>query len=67
MHPGDVLWNVLLTPHWVEAGEEVALSVNISHGGVRLHGKLFRHEQELEDHRRQQAEKAEGETRKAKA
>ena len=67
MRPGDVLWNVLLTPHWVEAGEAVALSVNISHRGVRLHGKLFRHEQELEDHRRPMAEKAEGETRRANA
>lgn len=51
MRPGDVLWNVLLTPHWVEAGEEVALSVNISHGGLRHQGKLSRHEQELVAHR----------------
>jgi hypothetical protein len=51
MRPGDALWNVLLTPHWVEAGEEVALSVNISHGGLRYRGKLSRNEQELVEHR----------------
>jgi len=56
MGPGDVLWNALLTPHWVEAGDEVALSVNISHSGVRYHGRLFRFEQELVDYRREQAE-----------
>ena len=56
MGPGDVLWNVLLTPHWVEAGDEVALSVNISHSGVRYRGRLFRFEQELVDYRREQDE-----------
>jgi hypothetical protein len=52
LRPGDVLWNLLLTPHWVEAGEEVALSVNISHGGLRHAGRLAPHEQELVEHRR---------------
>ena len=52
MKPGDALWNVLLTPQWVEAGDEVALSVNLSHGGLRLHGQLSRNEQELVEHRR---------------
>lgn len=47
MRPGDVLWNAFLTPHWVEAGEEIAMSVNLSHGGLRLHGRLCRNEQEL--------------------
>lgn len=47
MQPGDALWNCLLTPHWVEASDEVAMSVNISHGGLRLHGELCPHEQEL--------------------
>lgn len=51
MKPGDVLWNCLLTPHWVEASDEVAMSINISHGGLRYRGKLCRHEQELEDFR----------------
>lgn len=51
MRPGDVLWNTLLTPHWVEAGEEVAMSINLSHGGLRWHGELCPHEQELVAHR----------------
>ncbi len=48
MKPGDVLWNALLTPHWVEAADCVTYSINISHGGLRLNGKLCLHEQELE-------------------
>ncbi|OGG43554.1 MAG: hypothetical protein A3F84_20505 [Candidatus Handelsmanbacteria bacterium RIFCSPLOWO2_12_FULL_64_10] len=51
MGPGDVLWNTLLTPHWVEATDRVAYSLNLSHGGLRLNGRLCRHEQELEDWR----------------
>lgn len=47
MGPGDVLWNTLLTPHWVEAGDGVAMSINLSHGGLRLHGELCPHEAEL--------------------
>ena len=53
----SVLFNKLLTPHWVEAvGSEVAVSLNISHGGLRLRGELCRNERELEawrgDHHR---------------
>lgn len=51
MRPGDVLWNTLLTPHWVEAGDEVAMSINISHGGIRYRGELCPHERELVEHR----------------
>ncbi len=51
MRPGDVLWNAFLTPHWVEAGDDVALSINLSHGGLRLHGELCPHEAELIAHR----------------
>ena len=58
MKPGDVLWNALLTPHWVEAANEVAMSVNISHGGLRLNGKLCPHEQELADYRAQNPQSA---------
>jgi hypothetical protein len=47
MSPGTVLWNCLLTPHWVEAADEPAMSINISHGGLRLNGKLSPCEQEL--------------------
>ena len=49
MKPGDILWNALLTPHWVEAADEPALSLNISLRGLRRRGKLCRHEQELVD------------------
>lgn len=51
MNPGDVLWNALLTPHWVEASNEAAMSINISHGGLRLNGRLCPFEQELENYR----------------
>lgn len=48
MGPGDCLFNKLLTPHWVEGvGDEVAVSLNISHGGLALNGKLMRNEDEL--------------------
>lgn len=49
MGPGDLLWNAFLTPHWVDAGDEVAMSVNISHGGLRFDGKLCQHEVELRE------------------
>lgn len=48
MRPDDKLWNVLLTPHWVEAGDEPAMSINISHGGLRLKGELSPNEAEVE-------------------
>jgi len=51
MKPGDVLWNAFLTPHWIEASDTAAMSVNISHGGLRFDGRLCKHEQELEDFR----------------
>lgn len=50
MTPGSVVWNAMLTPHWVEAGDEVAMSINISHGGLRFQGQLCPHEQEWVDH-----------------
>jgi hypothetical protein len=40
MPPGTLLWNALLTPHWVGAGDSPAMSVNISHGGLRHRGRL---------------------------
>lgn len=57
MHPGDVLWNVLLTPHWVEATDHVAYSLNLSHGGLRRNNQLCRNEQELEDWQAKQEKK----------
>ncbi|MCZ8510879.1 hypothetical protein O9H85_00170 [Paenibacillus filicis] len=47
MTPGTVLWNTFLTPHWVEASDKIACSINISHGGLSYRGKLCRHEDEL--------------------
>lgn len=48
MKPGDILWNQLLTPHWVVAGDdEIAVSVNISHGGVSYAGAFCPREQAL--------------------
>ncbi len=58
MRPGEMLWNVLLTPHWVEAGDEVAMSFNISHGGLRHHGRLSRNEEELEAYRESRPDRA---------
>lgn len=55
MHPGDVLWNQLLTPHWVEApADRATYSFNISHGGVRLNGELCPFEKELLAHQQAQ-------------
>ena len=52
--PGDILWNQLLTPHWVDSGDEIAVSVNISHGGIAHKGEFCPNEQILrkrwEDH-----------------
>lgn len=53
MPPGTALWNAFLTPHWVEAADGVAVSVNLSHGGLRHQGKLCRHEEEVEEWQRQ--------------
>jgi lactoylglutathione lyase len=48
MRPGEVLFHHLLTPHWVDAGGEVAASVLVSHGGLRHHGRLSHREALLE-------------------
>lgn len=47
MTPGDILWNQLLTPHWVTAEDEIAVSVNISHGGIAQNGEFCLNEQAL--------------------
>ena len=51
MQPGDVLWNILLTPHWVETPDGIGMSINLSHGGLRLNGTLSPFEAELEEWR----------------
>jgi hypothetical protein len=55
MEPGTMLWNQLLTPHWVDGGtKSIAVSVNISHGGIQHAGQFCPNEQVLrkrwEDH-----------------
>lgn len=54
MEPGDLLWNQILTPHWVDAEDDIAVSVNISHGGIAYQGAFSPNEQILrkrwEDH-----------------
>ena len=47
MNPGDILWNQLLTPHWVDSEDEIAVSVNISHGGIAYHKTFCPNEQIL--------------------
>lgn len=47
MESGDLLWNVFLTPHWVESLEDKpAMSINVSHGGLRFEGQLCHFEVE---------------------
>jgi hypothetical protein len=43
-----LLWNHLLTPHWVDA-PELTFGINFSHGGLRHNGRLCRYEQYLYD------------------
>ncbi len=54
MEPGDILWNQLLTPHWVDSEDEMAVSLNISHGGIAYQKEFCPNEQILrkrwEDH-----------------
>lgn len=47
MDPGDILWNQLLTPHWVDSEDEIAVSVNISHGGIAYQKTFCPNEQIL--------------------
>ena len=50
MEPGDLLWNQLLTPHWVTAEDGIAISVNISHGGIAYQKAVCPNEQVLRAH-----------------
>ena len=58
MGEGDILWNKLLTPHWVVAGDDIAVSVNISHGGVSHNGAFCPREQVLRAYWKEHPEKA---------
>lgn len=44
----QLLWNHLMTPHWVDA-PELTFGINFSHGGLRHKGRLCRYEQHLYD------------------
>ena len=44
----QLLWNHLLTPHWVDA-PELTFGINFSHGGLRNKGRLCRYEQHVYD------------------
>ena len=52
MKPGDALWVQILTPHWVDTGDDgqIAASTNISFGGLCLNGKLSRNGAILAEH-----------------
>ncbi|MEU3096483.1 hypothetical protein ABZ690_17200 [Streptomyces sp. NPDC006967] len=50
MAPGDLLWNHILTPHWVTAESPLTVSVNISHGGLTHQGRLAEREVALRRH-----------------
>jgi len=43
-----LLWNHLLTPHWVDS-PELTFGINFSIGGLRHNGRLCRYEQHLYD------------------
>lgn len=48
MQPGDVLWNIMLTPHWVYSLDEISYSFNLTHYNLRYQGRQARIQQELE-------------------
>ena len=45
---GTVLWNAVLTPHWVETFDEPAATLTLVHTGLRLNGELCPHARERE-------------------
>lgn len=55
MGPGDVLWNVLLTPHWVYAVDKPTYSFNLTHFDLRYEGALSPMDEELHEIRRERA------------
>ena len=51
MDPGNLLWNQILTPHWVDASADgIAISLNISHGGIMRNGEYAPNEKVLREH-----------------
>jgi hypothetical protein len=53
MQPGDVLWNSMMTPHWVYSLDETSYSLNLVHVGLRCDGELSAMGHELEQIRRE--------------
>lgn len=62
MQPGDALWNAFHTLHVVTGGDGPSLSVNISLGGLRHHGRLCQHEQDMVDFLDEKARSADSTT-----
>ena len=58
MEKGDLLWNQILTPHWVPAGDDIAVSVNISQSGISFGGQFSPHEQVLRERWEEHPEEA---------
>jgi hypothetical protein len=53
MGPGDVLWNVMLTPHWVYSLDEMTYSFNLTHFQLKCDDRFSEIDNELaEIHRR---------------
>lgn len=46
--PGEVLWNPMTIPHWVETFEEPALTLTLVHSELRHDGELCSHAQDRE-------------------
>lgn len=53
MEPGDVLWNVMHTPHWVSSVGGTSYSFNLVHSGVRCDGRLSQAALEWEEIKRE--------------
>ncbi len=55
MYPGDVLWNVMLTPHWVDAFDETTYSINLTHFNMRYDGRYSDIDVELKEIHKERA------------
>ena len=59
MKPGDVLWNILLTPHYVYALDEPTYSFNLTHFDLRCDGELSPADEMLQEIRHERASRHE--------
>jgi len=53
MEPGDVLWNVMLTPHWVASDGATSYSFNLVHTGLRCDGRQSDVDREYDEIKRE--------------